>query len=390
MNQIWDGKNPDYDNSDIWANYATGPGSSVTWNSTNGIYDMIAGTGGQAIHRSRYAMYYQSGKSPLVFMSFVGFGGTGGTKRLGYYTNYFVSGAYNVLDGLVLENVDGEVSFNIYSKTTTPSESFPQSSWSSEYFDPSLIDWSAMHIMAIDFEWLSAGRVRFGLVIDGTIKWFVEANHANNPAFSQPYMLSPNHFITSELVGGTGTVTLGAICSSYGVEGSATNALGRNFAITNPNGTVTTLVKNVRYAVLGYRLKKGESLSGIIKIRDFFSASQDTSTVYAVSVVLNPTLSIPGVFGDFSDPDVPVQYSTPNTSITATGGHEFTIGIGSGSNSFNIPSSDNMYHPGYTFDDAASYGVNADEVWFCVTPLSGNITSPNKVFISANLFLESQ
>jgi hypothetical protein len=76
--------------------------------------------------------------------------------------------------------------------------------------------------------------------------------------------------------------------------------------------------------------------------------------------------------------------------LIATGGTELFIGIGSGTNSFDTIGSDNLYHPGYTFDPAQTYGVVPDEIWFCITPLSAAISSSNKIYVSANLFLESQ
>lgn len=343
-------------------------------------------SGDKSIFRTRNAFVYQTGKSPQVFITFTGFGGSNSVKRVGLFGNIYSGGNYNNIEGFVLENNKGTVSFKIYNRSSTASETYLQSGWESSDFNPSLIDWSAPQIMALDFEWLGVGRVRFGLVIGGAIRYFVLATHANNPTYTAPYITNPNLPITYEMSNSSSSDTFKAICSSYSIEGSL-NPLGRTFGVSNTNGS-GNLTAGQNYALLGIRLAEANPSSGLIQQIQSLAVGKSITEVSEISLVLNPNLSSTPSWSSLEIYDIPIEYSSPASAIGTSGGFPITKIVSQGASDLLLSSGDSVLKPGVTFNTSYSQGYRPDEIWLCAKPLTGNISGSAGLYASINGYIE--
>lgn len=384
--QLWGGKNQFYDNDLLYTTRTEGS-ATVTWSSSTGMYTLAGSSSGdKSIFRTRNAFVYQTGKSPQIFITFTGFGGSNSVKRVGLFGHIYSGGNYNTIEGFVLENNKGTISFKIYNRSTSASETYLQSNWESGDFNPSLIDWSAPQIMALDFEWLGVGRVRFGLVIGGAIKYFVLATHANNPAYTAPYITNPNLPISYEMSNSSSADTFKAICSSYSIEGSM-NSLGRTFGVSNPNGS-GNLTSGQTYALLGVRLAESNPYSGLLQQIQSVTTGKSVSEVTEMSLVLNPTLNSTPSWSSLTSFDLPIEYSAPLTAIGSTGGFALTKLVTQGANDLLLNTGDSVLKAGVTFNTSYSAGYRPDEIWLCVRPLTGNISGSAGLYASINAYLE--
>ncbi len=116
---------------------------------------------------------YQPGKSHLILMTGVlseTGGGSGITRGIGYYDDD--NGLFFLDDeGTVKVVRRTKVSGSVVDNKTN------QSSWNLDTMDGKgtsgiTIDWTKAQMFMIDFEWLSVGPVRFGLVLDGILFMF--------------------------------------------------------------------------------------------------------------------------------------------------------------------------------------------------------------------------
>lgn len=125
-----------------------------------------------------YFMYFP-GNSQLINMSFcfTSNGDTNVTRRIGYYDNS--NGAF-----LELANSTKNVVIRSFVSGSVVENRIAQSSWNMDKLDgtgPSgiTLDLTKQQILLIDFQWLGAGRVRFGFDFGGNIVYCHQFNHAN-------------------------------------------------------------------------------------------------------------------------------------------------------------------------------------------------------------------
>lgn len=197
--------------------------------------------GSRAVYQTRKYFRYQPGKSQLVFMTGV-FGATetGVAKRVGYFDDN---------DGVFVENNGGALSIVQRSSTSgTPVDtSVAQASWNVDTGDD--LDWEKGQIVIIDLEWLSLGRVRVGVVIDGQIRYL---HHFNNAGTTDgPYMATANlpcRYEINNLDGSTATDSYLIICATVMSEGGVNEGLGIPFSASN--GQTVRSVTSAAYVPL--------------------------------------------------------------------------------------------------------------------------------------------
>jgi hypothetical protein len=198
-----------------------------------------AGAIGQ--RQTRQAIRYQAGKSALAMVSFAFDGDTTNVRRdVGYFADH--SGVFLRYEGGVASLVRRT------SVSGAPVDSaVAQSTWSFDHFDgtgPSgkVLDWTKSQILAIDLEWLGAGRVRIGFVIDGLFCLAHQFMAANLVA--GVYMTTANLPITYRIEA-TGAVAADAdlqcICAMVASEGGFDVDRGFRFSAgTGPTARVLT------------------------------------------------------------------------------------------------------------------------------------------------------
>ena len=184
----------------------TNLGGSVSWDQTRHVVELSTPAGNiaaLACRRSNLYHRYQTGvATTVIFSAFLGDTGKEGVvRRIGLFDDsdgiFFMSDENNVngLAVVVRSSVSGVVVENVVYQTD----------WNIDRLDGSkgdfnisrkTLDADAVQVMFMDYQWLGAGRVRFGFVIDGKYIVCHEFNHANN--ISNPYMRTGTLPITME------------------------------------------------------------------------------------------------------------------------------------------------------------------------------------------------
>jgi len=201
-------------------------GGAVTNDTPNAsqVLSVTAAVGSKAGNYSSERIHYQPGRSLLTIFTGNFNGHTAGiTKRIGLFDDD---------DGLYFYSDGTEMGVCLRSSVSgAPLETkIPQSSWNIDRLDGTnsvetvnesgiLLNPAKSQIFLIDFQWLGAGRIRFGLNIDGKFIYVHEILNANN--IDTVYMSNPSLFMAYEIenVTGANTGTLNQICCSAFSEG---------------------------------------------------------------------------------------------------------------------------------------------------------------------------
>lgn len=286
-------------------------------------YTSTLNTAGVFTRQTFRRFAYQPGKSQLVTMTGVlslSGGGSGVERRLGLFDDD---------NGLFFEDDAGTIGVTVRSNVTeTPVDTtVTQANWNLDTMDgdadsanPSGItaDFAQAQIFVIDYQWLSVGRVRFGLEIDGITFYVHEVLAANTQAV--PYMSTPNLPLRYQMVttGASPVSTMRVICSTVVSEaGQDPTGLTHSHATTDH---VNANVADTVYALLGIRLKStalGCDVEPVI-----VSLISETKDDFEWQLIFNPTVA--GVFDYTDKTNSCVQTATGNTdnpsTNTVTGG----------------------------------------------------------------------
>lgn len=266
----------------------SGGGTSGTYNSSRSDVKMsvTANTAGKRVRQTLQRFNYFSGKSHLIFQTFVcGDAPTGITKQVGYFDDN---------NGLFFEHSENVISMCKRSKVTgsVVDTKVVQDDWNLDKLDGTgtsgfTFNCSQAHILIVDFEWLGVGRVRMGFVIDGQIIYVHAFNHAN--VVTSVYMTSPNLPLRYSIENdGTGTAQdLYCVCGSVSTEGAVTHAgVPYSFATT---ASVTLPDTANTYALFVMRLKSTHQDSSVVP--HDFQAYCGTADDVLVQIVYNPTIT---------------------------------------------------------------------------------------------------
>ena len=227
-----------YADNDLFNEDITGTASS-TFNADQGLVDLDVGTasGDQILRESNKVFTYQPGKSLLIMNSFTfDTAKTNLRQRVGYF------GSEN---GFYLEQNDSTISIVKRSKVTgsVVNTEVTQANFNTDKLDgtgPSgfTLDLTTSQLMFMDMEWLGAGSVRIGFVIEGKFIIAHRFDWANQSTNTGTYTTTASLPIRYEITN-TGTVAsasqLKQICSTVIGEGGY-ELRGRQQAV----GTVIT------------------------------------------------------------------------------------------------------------------------------------------------------
>lgn len=268
--------------------------------------------------------HYQPGKSQLILMTGVldlTGGGTGVQRRIGYFDDD---------NGVFFEDSEGVIGVVVRSNDSgTPVDTrVVQTSWNVDPMDgtgPSGItaDWSKSQIFIMDFEWLSAGPVRFFLDIDGVVYLIHKSpSPANNTAI--PFMSMPNLPLRYQMV----TTSSSAASSMRVICSVVISEAGTDFAsFPLSHATVAHVdadVADTIYAVVGIQLRAAQ-LGITIDLRSL-SMLAETNDAFEWLVYLNPTVA--GTFTYSGITNSACEGAVGVTANTITGGTILYRGFG--------------------------------------------------------------
>jgi hypothetical protein len=173
------------------------------------------------------------------------------------------------------------------------------------------IDWSKSQIFTIDFEWLGVGRVRYGVIINGTVYYVHYTNHAN--LIEGVYMTTPNLPIRYQVVSTGGTTTLTQICATVLTEGGQQDT-GLLRSVNTGINYVTINAGNLT-AMISIRLKPTH-LDSVVMPTLVSAVSRDADS-FVLAAFLNPTVAGTVTWVDL--PYSPIQYlmGTATNTIAA-------------------------------------------------------------------------
>jgi hypothetical protein len=284
-------------------------------------------TAGKMTRQTFQRFNYQPGKSSLIIMTGVldlSGGGTGVERRIGYFDND---------NGAFFEDDAGTIGVTVRTNDSgTPSDTtVAQSSWNVDVMDgtgPSgvTVDWTKAQIFFFDFQWLSVGRVRFGIEVGGILCLVHEVNQANTATI--PWASTPNLPLRYQIIttGSSPASSMRCICSTVISEGGV-DPPGK----THSHATTAHVNANTAdtiYALVGVRLKAAQVGATIEYV--LVSVISETNDDFEWQIIHNPTVAGTFTYGDKTNSAV--QIATGNTANpstnTITGGTVLARGFG--------------------------------------------------------------
>lgn len=298
-------------NTELVCSKATGSGSGV-YGSSKCILSVTT-NGDSYINQSRKYCTYQPGKSLLFLGSGILNSGSNSptvTSRIGYFDDN--NGFFFQYNGTL----------SICLRNATTDTYITQANWNIDKMDgygPSglNIDVTKAILVAIDFEWLGVGRIRYGFYANGIINYCHQITNENTLS-SGPYCLTASlpvrYEIFSSGAGGAGSLT--QICSTVISEGGY-NPIGKSFSAssntttTSVNGTETPL-----FAIKGISTYNHENIlpTGI----SLLDITNNSSFLYKLRLFQAPATD-PGTFvwNNVNNNSV-TRYAIAPTAVTLT------------------------------------------------------------------------
>jgi hypothetical protein len=268
-----------------WDTSLTG-GGTTTWTSPYYQLACTTASGDQAILQTKEYFQYQPGKGQLfIFSAIMGALKTNVRQRLG---------AFDTNDGLFFQQDGVNLSVVVRSSVSgSPVDTvITQANWNMDKLDGTgvsgvTINTANIQVFLIDYQWLGAGRVRFGIEINGQIVYCHQVYTSN--LSTNVYMKSPSRPIRFELTNtaaAASTTTMTAVCVTVVSEGGHEP---EGFVRSASTGVTPVSVGTTLVPILSIRLKAAFNRATLIPIEVTTFAATGSSFFW--SLVINPTLT---------------------------------------------------------------------------------------------------
>lgn len=268
---------------------STATGGSTTYQANESTVDLnVTTSSGSEVIRQTYRVFpYQPGKSLLAMMTFVMNAGKSNLRqRVGYF---------NTQNGVFLQVSGTTVSFVLRSFTggsASDARTVNQADWNGDKLDGSgdsgkVLDLTKVQILFLDMEWLGAGSVRCGFVIDGQFivaHTFENANDQNK-VYMTTAILPVRYEITN--IGVTASAsTMKQICSTVISEGGyqqvSAPLVARRTTARSAIGTTFVPLLSIRLA---------SDALGAVVIPNVVNVMPTSNGDYEIALVKNATLT---------------------------------------------------------------------------------------------------
>jgi len=324
--------NSRYADNGKFATATTGT-ATATFNANEGLIDLDVGTAsGDEVLRESYVVFaYQPGKSLLIMNSFTfDTAKTNLRQRVGYF------GSDN---GFYLEQNDSTISLVKRSKVTgsVVNTEVTQANFNTDKLDgtgPSgfTLDLTTSQLMFMDMEWLGAGSVRLGFVIEGQFIIAHRFDWANQSTNTGTYITTASLPIRYEITN-TGTVAsasqLKQICSTVISEGGYEMNGLQGVAGTPINSAYTLTTAGVFYPLVSIRLKSAR-LDAVALMSAMSTIGTGNNVYYNWKIARGG--SITGGTWVSGGTDSAVEYNITGTAFTSTGSVDLASGYNVSSN----------------------------------------------------------
>lgn len=321
------------DDTRVWDTALTGSGTITHLNNESSMaMDVTTAAEDKVVRQTKRVFVYQPGKSQLTINTFLFAEGKSGLRQR--------VGMFDSQNGIFLER-DGSTTYIVkrsYVTGIANDVKVAQTDWNVDTLDGTgtstvNLDWTKAQIMWADVEWLGAGSVRLGFVIDGQFRLAHIFNHAN--LRDSVYMTSATLPLRYEIENITSTDSssrMKHICNTVISEGGHTPK-------TQPRAVSTPLtgvnLSNIEFTpVIALRLRS-DRIRGVAVPSDLdLYGLQNTAYRYAV---YNDVTLTGGTWVQ-SATESHVEYNITATSFT--GGKKYLEGIfvgGTISGATNLP-----------------------------------------------------
>ena len=312
---------------------ATTGTATATFNANEGLIDLDVGTAsGDEVLRESYVVFaYQPGKSLLIMNSFTfDTAKTNLRQRVGYF------GSDN---GFYLEQNDSTISLVKRSKVTgsVVNTEVTQANFNTDKLDgtgPSgfTLDLTTSQLMFMDMEWLGAGSVRLGFVIEGQFIIAHRFDWANQSTNTGTYITTASLPIRYEITN-TGTVAsasqLKQICSTVISEGGYEMNGLQGVAGTPINSAYTLTTAGVFYPLVSIRLKSAR-LDAVALMSAMSTIGTGNNIYFNWKITRGG--SITGGTWVSGGTDSAVEYNITGTAFTSTNSVDLASGYNVSSN----------------------------------------------------------
>ena len=312
---------------------ATTGTATATFNANEGLIDLDVGTasGDEVLRESQVVFAYQPGKSLLIMNSFTfDTAKTNLRQRVGYF------GSDN---GFYLEQNDSTISLVKRSKVTgsVVNTEVTQANFNTDKLDgtgPSgfTLDLTTSQLMFMDMEWLGAGSVRLGFVIEGQFIIAHRFDWANQSTNTGTYITTASLPIRYEITN-TGTVAsasqLKQICSTVISEGGYEMNGLQGVAGTPINSAYTLTTAGVFYPLVSIRLKSAR-LDAVALMSAMSTIGTGNNIYYNWKIARGG--SITGGTWVSGGTDSAVEYNITGTAFTSTNSVDLAAGYNVSSN----------------------------------------------------------
>jgi hypothetical protein len=312
---------------------ATTGTATATFNANEGLVDLDVGTAsGDEVLRESYVVFaYQPGKSLLIMNSFTfDTAKTNLRQRVGYF------GSDN---GFYLEQNDSTISLVKRSKVTgsVVNTEVTQANFNTDKLDgtgPSgfTLNLTTSQLMFMDMEWLGAGSVRLGFVIEGQFIIAHRFDWANQSTNTGTYITTASLPIRYEITN-TGTVAsasqLKQICSTVISEGGYEMNGLQGVAGTPINSAYTLTTAGVFYPLVSIRLKSTR-LDAVALMSAMSTIGTGNNIYYNWKIARGG--SITGGTWVSGGTDSAVEYNITGTAFTSTNSEDLASGYNVSSN----------------------------------------------------------
>jgi hypothetical protein len=308
------------DDTRVWDTVLTGSGTITHLpNESTMAMDVTTASGDKVVRETKRVFVYQPGKSQLTINTFVFAAGKEGLRQR--------VGLFSVRNGIFIER-DGETTYIVkrsYISGIATDVRVAQADWNADTLDGNgdstvNLDWTKVQIMWNDIEWLGAGTIRIGFVINGQFRLAHSFHHAN--LIDSVYMTSATLPLRYEIENTTGTASnsrLKHICNTVISEGGSTPRVSPRSVSTPLTGTN---LSNTAYTpVIAIRLKSTNIDGVVVPVDIDLYGLQNTAYRYAV---YNDVTLTDGTWVS-SQAESHVEYNITSTSFT--GGRKMLEGI---------------------------------------------------------------
>lgn len=308
------------DDTRVWDTALTGSGSATHLvNESTMAMDVTTASGDKVVRETKRVFQYQPGKSHLSINTFVFAESKAGLRqRVGYF------GTQN---GVYLERLGTETYLvqRSYITGSVVETRVLQTAWNSDTLDGNghstiEMDWTKAQIFWVDMEWLGAGSVRCGFVVNGEFILAHSFHHAN--LIGSVYMTTATLPIRYEIENVAGTASnsrMRHICNTVISEGGHSPRITTRSVSTPLTGI--NLSNTAATPLIAIRLKSTR-LDGVAvpKIANFYGIQNNA---YQYQIWNDVTLT--GGTWVSAGTESHVEYNVTATAFT--GGRKWLEGI---------------------------------------------------------------